>query len=73
MFKDGVVEVVKRFGEKFKELKVEGLRPKEIDTCTRPKVTLPKAKGLNEIVTLDLMKMGNMYILWIICGFTGFM
>ena len=38
----------------------------------RPRVSLPKARSFNEIVTLDLKEFGNKYILWMIDSFTRF-
>ena len=37
-----------------------------------PKVAIPKALDFNEIVALDLKKIGSKHILWIICTFTRF-
>ena len=41
-------------------------------SVARLRVSLPKAKSFNEIVTLDLKEFGNKYILWIIDSFTRF-
>ena len=39
-------------------------------SVARPRVSLPKARSFNEIVTLDLKEFGNKYILWMIDSFT---
>ena len=39
----------------------------------RPKITLPKSRSFNEVVTLDLKEFGTKYILWMIDSFTRFM
>ena len=41
-------------------------------SVVRPRVSLPKARSFNEIVTLDLKEFGNKYILWMIDSFTQF-
>ena len=35
-------------------------------SVARPRVSLPKARSLNERVTLDLKEFGNKYVLWMI-------
>ena len=49
------------------------------ETCKRnsrskskPSVAIPKAGDFNEIVALDLKKVGEKYILWMVCTFTKF-
>ena len=41
-------------------------------SVARPRVSLPKARSFNEIVTLDLKEFGNKYILWMIDSFMRF-
>ena len=41
-------------------------------SVSRPKVTLPKARPSNKIVTLDLKSFGLKYVLWIIDSFSIF-
>ena len=41
-------------------------------SVARPRVTLPKVRSFNEIVTLDLKEFGKKYVLWIIDSFTRF-
>ena len=35
-------------------------------SVVRPRVTLPKSRSFNEVVTLDLKEFGSKYILWMI-------
>ena len=42
-------------------------------TTPRPKSSLPKSSDFNQVVTLDLKKCQDKYILWIICSFTRYM
>ena len=59
---DTIVRVIKdcKIGQKFSKL------------VTRPKITLPKSRSFNEVVTLDLKEFGAKYILWMIDSFTRF-
>merc|ERR1712121_235876 len=41
-------------------------------SMVRPKVALPRATSLNEIITLDLKQFGSKYVLWCIDAFTRF-
>ena len=41
-------------------------------SVARPKVTLPKTRSFNEVVTLDLKEFGTKYVLWMIESFTRF-
>ena len=41
-------------------------------SVARPRVSLPKATSFIKIVTLDLKKFGNKYMLWMIDSFTRF-
>ena len=41
-------------------------------SVARPKLTLPKSRSFNEVVTLDLNEFGTKYILWMIDSFTRF-
>ena len=38
----------------------------------RPRVTLPKSRSFNEVVTLDLKEFRTKHILWMIDSFTRF-
>ena len=40
---------------------------------TKPRITLPRVTGFNEVVTLDLKEFGSKYVLWMICSFSRFM
>ena len=42
-------------------------------SVARPRVTLPKSKSFNEIVTLYLKEFRSKYILWMVDNFTKFM
>ena len=42
-------------------------------SVARPRVTLPKRKSFNEVVTLDLKEFGSKYVLWMIDSFSRFM
>ena len=39
----------------------------------KPKTTLPKVQGVNEVITLDLKQFGDKYVLWMIDSFSKFM
>ena len=41
-------------------------------SMVRPKVALPRATSINEILTLDLKQFGSKYVLWCIDAFTRF-
>ena len=41
-------------------------------SVARPRVSLPKVRSFNEIVTLDLKEFGNKCVLWMIDSFTRF-
>merc|ERR1712208_56184 len=43
--------------------------PRFKQSIAHPRVTLPKATSLNEVVTLDMKKFGTKYVVWMIDSF----